>query len=41
MKALTQVKLGKKEQSCCCGKNEFTVAQCCSKSSKIIAGCHD
>ncbi len=26
-----------KEKSCCAS----TVAQCCSKSSKVVAGCHN
>lgn len=30
----------KTEVKSCCSKN-FTTAQCCSKSSKVVAGCHD
>lgn len=29
----------KAEAKSCCTK--FTTAQCCSKSSKVVAGCHD
>jgi hypothetical protein len=28
----------KKKKSCC---NDFKTAQCCSKATKVVAGCHD
>jgi len=40
MKPITKTK----NSSCCCNapkKIAIKPAQCCSKSSKVIAGCHD
>jgi len=39
MKPITRVNVNK-NQSCCQTANK-TVAQCCSKNTKIVAGCHD
>lgn len=39
MRPVTKVKLG--EEKVCCSSEALKVAQCCSKSSKVIAGCHD
>lgn len=38
MKPITQVNV--KQNQSCCGTAQG-VAQCCSKSSKLVAGCHD
>lgn len=35
MKAVT-----KKKDDCCCVQSKG-VAQCCSKTSKLVVGCHD
>jgi hypothetical protein len=34
-------KVTKKEGAGKCCTTTFTTAQCCSKSSKIVAGCHN
>jgi len=39
MKPITSVNVSK--NSSCCGTANSTVAQCCSKNTKIVAGCHD
>jgi len=39
MKSITNVNVTK-NHSCCATANS-TVAQCCSKNTKIVAGCHD
>ena len=39
MKPITKVSI--KAGQSCCGTADNTVAQCCTKSSKLIAGCHD
>lgn len=43
MKAITKGKLsaGVETNSCCQAVRTVPVAQCCSKSSKVVAGCHD
>lgn len=39
MRPITVVDI--KQNRSCCGTADEKVAQCCSKSSKLVAGCHD
>lgn len=39
MKSITKVNIHQNQS--CCGTANNTVAQCCSKNTKLVAGCHD
>ncbi len=39
MKSVTKVNI--KKNQVCCSTADSSVAQCCSKNTKIVAGCHD
>jgi len=39
MKSVTVVNINQTKS--CCGTANSNVAQCCSKSSSLVAGCHD
>ena len=47
MKALTRTRKTRPGRKCCAGKSARAerpapvIAQCCSKRSRIVAGCHD
>lgn len=38
MRPVTKVQ---SDKGCCNSSAALKVAQCCSKSSKVVAGCHD
>ncbi len=39
MRPVTKANLG--QTKICCTSVALKVAQCCSKSSKVVSGCHD
>jgi hypothetical protein len=47
MRSLTKTRKPRSKRTCCAAKSARTerrspvIAQCCSKRSRVVAGCHD